>query len=36
MEDALGIIMMTLKEPDANGFYQIPLKGTLGNPNAKP
>ncbi|HPQ71792.1 MAG TPA: type II secretion system protein GspN [bacterium] len=36
MEDALGIIMMTLKEPDANGFYQIPLKGTLKNPNAKP
>jgi type II secretion system protein N len=31
MESALGIIMMGVKQPDANGFYTISLNGTPGN-----
>jgi len=31
MEDALGPMMYALKEPDANGFYTIPINGVPGN-----
>ena len=31
LESALGMLMMGLKEPDANGFYTISINGAPGN-----